>query len=128
MNLPFDDKNKLYLSSEEVLNFIQREGKVTVLLDNAFERDSDSEDVFRGLYGDEGFESDEELMNALISETLIQHTFFMQNAKKETPFNEIGMVKRLVKDGYWTRIILNDYPLKDGMYAIIVKNETRDKN
>lgn len=119
----FDEKNPCQLTSEEVLSFIEKEGKVTVILGTAFDQASDTEDVFRGLMGDEGFESDDDIQNALISRTSVKHTFFIQNAKKETPFNEIGMVKRLIRDGFWTSIILHDHPVKNGLYAMILKAE-----
>ena len=119
--LNFDSENKVSLTSDEVLTFIEKEKKVEVLFDNGFKSNTDTEDVFRGLSGDRGFEENDDLQNALY-ECEFKHTFFLSNATKETPFNEIGMVKRIVKDNQWTSIILHDRPLKDGFYAMVVNN------
>lgn len=53
----------------------------------------------------------------------IHHTFFICNDRKTSPFNERGMAKRLIQDGYWTKIWLHDYPLKDGFYTIVINSD-----
>lgn len=115
--IEFDENNEVCMTSEEVLEFIHKEKKVTVRLGNGFESGSDTEDVFRGLMSDETFENNEEMMDAMYCQCSVNQLFFLSNAKTETPFNEIGMVKRLIKDGFWTSLILHDYPIKDNLYA-----------
>lgn len=107
------------MTSEEVLAFILQEKKVSICLENGFTAKSDTEDVFRGLYGDEGFEEDQDMQDALFGNGSVQHTFFLSNATKESPFNEIGMVKRLLQDGQWTTVILHDRPIVNGIYTFV---------
>ena len=127
--IAFDNDNHATLSKEEVLSFIDNERKVTIVLRNGFVADSDTEDVFRGLMGSIAFEENIDMMDALEGVSGIKHTFFLSNDKEETPFNERGMAKRLIKDNYWTSIILDDYPLKNGFRALIMnKNATTHKN
>ncbi|MGG6447753.1 hypothetical protein [Pseudobacillus badius] len=129
-SLEFSSENIVYMNSEEVLSVIDDQNKVTITFNELFDEDSDSADVFRGVFGDERFE---EIVNAMMDEDSysLKHTFFISNSKEETPFNDRGMVKRLIKDNYWTGLILHDYPLKGGLYAMIVKirnNDDLDQN
>lgn len=117
--LEFDNNNQLAISSDELLAFIDEENKVTVILEKGFDKKSDTEDVFRSLVGDVAFEESDEFVDALELEGEVRHTFFLSNASKETPFNERGMVKRLIKDNYWTKLLLHDHPLMNGFYAVI---------
>lgn len=119
--LEFNKENKVELSANEVLSLIDQEKKVTIILDKGFKEGSDTEDVFRGLMGDEAFENSFEFMEAINDEGEVQHTFFICNDDVETPFNERGMAKRIIADDYWTGIILHDHPLNKGLYAMIVK-------
>ncbi len=120
--LQFNDDNKVFLNSSEVLSFIDNENKITIFLEKGFEKDSDTEDVFRGLVSDETFEESEVFIDALEFEGEVSHTLFLSNAIEETPFNEKGTAKRLIEDNFWTKIILHDKPLKDNFYAVIVNN------
>ena len=117
--LEFNEKNKTELSASEVLSFIDQEKKVTIFLSKGFKEGSDTEDVFRGLVGEEAFENTFEYMEAIHNEGEVQHTFYIGNETVETPFNERGMAKRIIEDNYWTEIILHEHPLKDGCYAMI---------
>lgn len=124
--LEFNEKNQIHMTNEEVseaLSFINKERKVTIILGEGFKVGSDTEDVFRGLYGDVSFEENEELMDAMYCEAEAKHTLFLSNSKTETPFNERGILKRMLIDNYWTKLILHDRPLKDGMYAVIMKRD-----
>lgn len=121
--LEFNKDNQLIILSKEVLKFINKESKVTIIIENGFKKDSDTEDVFRGLVGDIAFEENPKFIDALEFEGEIEHTFFICNDKVETPFNERGMVKRIIKDNFWTKVILHDHPLKDGFYAVIKNNK-----
>ena len=122
----FNEKNQVYMTNVEVCDVIPaifEEEKVSIILENGFPLGSDTEDVFRGIYGDETFEENDEMMNAIHSGTETRQTLFLSNSKIETPFNERGMLKRILIEGYWTKLILHNRPLKDGMYAVIIKAE-----
>lgn len=125
--LEFDADNQLIKSSEEGLEFIDNESKVTIIFEKGFEKDSDTEDVFRGLVGDIAFEENPEFIDAMEFQGEIQHTFFISNDKVETPFNERGSAKRLVEDGFWTKIYLHDHPLKNGCFAVIKNNKENNE-
>jgi len=119
--LEFNEENKVSLSKEEVLSFIDNEKKVTIIFGNGFDKNSDTEDVFRGIMSDIGFEESIEMMDAMDCGGEVKLTLYICNDDNETPFNERGMAKRLIKDNYWTSIILHDHPIKDGLYAMIKK-------
>lgn len=97
VNLAFNEKNKAELSASEVLSFIDQEKKVTIFLSKGFKEGSDTEDVFRGLVGDEAFENNFDYMEAITNEREVQHTFYIGNDAVETPFNERGMAKGISK-------------------------------
>lgn len=120
--IEFDTNNQLRLTSDEVLKVIDKESKVTVILGNGFNKNSDTEDVFRGLMGDYAFDESEEMLDAIELNCELKHTFFLSNAKTETPFNERGSIKRILKDNFWTKLIFHDQPLKNGMYAVVIKD------
>lgn len=117
--LQFDEDNNVVLTNEELLSFLLDEKKVTIILGNGFTRGSDTEDVFRGIYGDIGFEENVEMLDAMEIESSVKHTFFLSNAHIETPFNEKGNVRRLINDSFWTSVLLHDKPLKNGLYASV---------
>lgn len=125
--LNFDDDNTLKLTKEEVLSFIDQEDKITVILGNGFKAKTDTEDVFRGIMGDERFEESEEISGAIHCASEIRHTFFLVNSKVESPFNERGNAKRIIREGFWTKIILPNHPLKNGLYAVVYQTQSREK-
>lgn len=121
--LEFNNDNIAEMSGEKLWTLIKNENKVTVILKNGFNKNSDTEDVFRGLMGDAAFENDDEFLDAIECGSKVKRTFFLSNATDESPFNEKGMVNRLLKDDFWTSVILHDRPLKNGFYAMVQKSE-----
>lgn len=115
-----DENNQTLLTNEEVLACIDNEERVTIFFEYGFKEDSDTEDVFRGLLGDNAFEENLLMLDALDGYGGVEHTFFLCNDKEETPFNERGMVKRLIADDYWSGIALDSRPDKNGYRAFVV--------
>ncbi|MEX3623539.1 hypothetical protein [Viridibacillus arvi] len=126
-SLEFDTNNELRLTSNEVLEIIDNKDKITIVFANGFKGNSDTEDVFRGLLGDTAFEESEEMMDAVEEIGVVRQTFFLSNAKTETPFNERGMIKRLIEDNFWTMLIFHDHPLKDGCYAVVINENSKQQ-
>lgn len=125
--LNFNEENKITMSSEEVLSIIDQEDKVTIIFKRGFREGSDTEDVFRGIYGDQAFEENEVFISAMEfgDSPNLKHTFFLNNDITGHPFGERCMVKRLISDNFWSRVILHDHPLKEGSYAHIINRNKK---
>lgn len=123
-----EQENKMSL--EEVMSYFEEPktvkeiNRITIYFDNGFPSQSDTRDVFEGLYGCERME-DSPFIDAFDGFAGVLHTFFLKNPiqKGFEAFSERSLVKRLLADGYWTTIQLNDQPLINGCYVTIM-NET----
>lgn len=95
--------------------------KVTVIFENGFEENSDTEDVFQGIFGGYGFE---ENCSHALDEQEFEYSGFPQNGGLDRLF-----IKRMILDGYWTSIILHgiENPEDSGLYVMLYnKNQKRN--
>ncbi|MFJ8531530.1 hypothetical protein [Bacillus sp. NPDC094106] len=107
---------------KDVFQKICSTDKVTIIFENGFKRNSDTEDVFQGMLGCYGFE--ENCSDALEGEEF-EYTGFPQNGGLDRVF-----IERMILDGYWTSIILHgiENPEDKGLYVMIHNKEQKQNN
>lgn len=125
--VPLNQKNEYRLSGKEAIDFLTEDNRITIFFENGFKRNSDTADVFEGIYGSEKME-DSPFIDAFDGMEGVSHTFFLKNPiqKGFEAFAESELVKRIIQDGYWSHIHLDERPLIEGMYVTII-NEKQGK-
>lgn len=107
---------------KKVLENVCSSDKVTVIFENGFEENSDTEDVFQGIFGCYGFE---ENCSHALDEQEFEHSGFPQNGGLDRLF-----IKRMILDGYWTSIILHgiENPEDSGLYVMLYNKKQKKNN
>lgn len=107
---------------KKILENVCSSDKVTVIFENGFEENSDTEDVFQGIFGFYGFE---ENCSHALDEQEFEYSGFPQNGGLDRLF-----IKRMILDGYWTSIILHGIgnPEYSGLYVMLYNKKQKKNN